>query len=217
MRACVPVIPILLLLAANQGWPPLAWLIAPRDGVGAAAGALPVVRAMLIGCCAAALAGGREGLAAARKLFEGMGIAYANIISLTITAACFGAGIQQAGLGSALLRAAAQLGPVGLRALAVLFPALLALLSGSGSGPILAYAQAFLSGAAAADPSESLTLGTLACLAGAAGRTASPVAAVVVYSSGLAGVSPFAALRPLLPALGSGALAALAVAAWGRR
>ena len=52
----------------------------------------------------------------------------------------------------------------------------------------------------------------VACLAGAFGRTMSPVAAVVIYSAGLVGVSPLLLVRHLLPALLAGALTALAIA-----
>jgi DcuC family C4-dicarboxylate transporter len=60
---------------------------------------------------------------------------------------------------------------------------------------------------------DPVTLGAVACLAGAFGRTMSPVAAVVIYSSGLVGVSPLLLIRQLLPALLAGALVALTLAA----
>jgi C4-dicarboxylate transporter len=55
-------------------------------------------------------------------------------------------------------------------------------------------------------------LAALACFGGAFGRTMSPVAAVVVYSSGLVGVPPVALIRCFLPALAAGAVVAIAVA-----
>ena len=143
-----------------------------------------------------------------RRLFEGMGVAYGNIISLTITAQCFGAGIAAVGLGDALL------GLLGgsqwtLAALSVGFPWGLATLSGSGSGPVLAFAEACLvplrgrEGVAA--------LGALTCLSAAFGRTMSPVSAVVLCGSGLVGTSPIELIRSLLPALLTGALVSLGV------
>jgi C4-dicarboxylate transporter len=59
---------------------------------------------------------------------------------------------------------------------------------------------------------ESVRLAALACFGGAFGRTMSPVAAVVVYTSGLVGVSPVLLIRKLLPALLAGAAVAMAVA-----
>jgi DcuC family C4-dicarboxylate transporter len=139
-----------------------------------------------------------------------MGFAYANIISLTITAQCFGAGIAAIGVSQALLKLLDAGSSMALL-LAGGIPWALAVLSGSGSGPILTFAQSFLAHMGASD--QSATLGALACLAGAFGRTMSPVAAVVIYSSGLVGVSPLPLIRQLLPALLAGALTALALAA----
>jgi DcuC family C4-dicarboxylate transporter len=211
VKALIPLVPIALLLAGYAGWPPLAWLITPPAGAEwqPLANALPVVRAMLIGALLAVLVGWREITTLTRSFFDGMGNAYAGIISLTITAQCFGAGLAAIGVAEALLRLATEtqmLGP-----LAAGFPWALSTLSGSGSGPVLAFAQTFLT---QVDPSQDPTrLGALACLGGAFGRTMSPVAAVVVYTSGLVGVAPVPLVARVLPALLAGAAVALAVAA----
>lgn len=216
VRAVIPLVPIALLLLAYGGFPPMAWLVDPgplANGSAGLANALPVVRAMLIGSLLAAAVGWRELSAMARSLFEGMGNAYAGIISLTITAQCFGAGIAAVGVSEALLGFAAATGSMAL--LAGAFPWALAALSGSGSGPVLAFAQAFLSHV---DPShDPVTLGAVSCFAGAFGRTMSPVAAVVVYSAGLVGLSPVTLVRRLLPALLAGAVITLSVVLVGPR
>jgi len=148
-------------------------------------------------------------LTLSRAFFDGMGVAYASIISLTITAQCFGAGLAAIGLAEALLRLATETRM--LNPLAAGFPWALSTLSGSGSGPVLAFAQTFLTQVDAAhDPTK---LGALACFGGAFGRTMSPVAAVVVYTSGLVGVAPVPLVGRVLPALLAGAVVALAVAA----
>lgn len=98
-----------------------------------------------------------------------------------------------------------------LKLLSAGFPWALATLSGSGSGPILAFAETFLKQLPADE--QTTKLAALACLGGAAGRTMSPVAAVVVYTSGLVNVSPVALIRKLLPALSAGVVIALIVAA----
>jgi DcuC family C4-dicarboxylate transporter len=209
-KAAIPLIPIVLLLVAYAGFRPLAWLVAapPGEEWQPLANALPVVRAMLIGGVLAVLVAWREVLALSRAFFDGMGAAYAGIISLTITAQCFGAGVAVVGLAEALLRLAAA--THALVPLAVAFPWALSTLSGSGSGPILAFAQTFLTQVTPAD--HPVTLSAVACLGGAFGRTMSPVSAVVVYGSGLVGVSPLMVVRRLLPALAAGGLVALVVA-----
>lgn len=210
LKAAIPLIPITLLLAAYAGWNPLAWLVAPPPGDEwrPLAGALPVVRAMLIGALVGLVVTWREVMRVTKAFFDGMGLAYASIISLTITAQCFGAGIAAVGLADALLRAA--MASNALVPLSVGFPWGLSLLSGSGSGPILAFAQTFLTQIGADD--APVTLAAVACFGGAFGRTMSPVSAVVVYSSGLVGESPLTVIRHLLPALMAGAAVAIGVA-----
>ena len=203
LMAAVPLVPVALLLLAHAGWGPVAWLVRIPEGDRRPdlASALPVVRAMLIGSALAAVAGWRRLPLVTRGLFDGMGAAYRDIISLTITAQCFGAGVAAVGLGDALL------GLFGgsrwtLAALSVGFPWGLAALSGSGSGPVLAFAEACLvplrgRGGVAA-------LGALTCLSAAFGRTMSPVSAVVLCGSGLAGTSPLDLVRSLCPRCWSG-------------
>jgi DcuC family C4-dicarboxylate transporter len=211
VKALLPLLPITLLLLASSGWTPLQWLrsVPPGPKWEPFAGALPVVRAMLIGALLMLAVNWREVSQVARSLFDGMGRAYGSIISLTITAQCFGAGLAVLGVTDMLVQLLS--GKVALaRLLTVGFPWGLAVLSGSGSGPILTFAQTFL--APLGDRYDPITLGSLACLAGAFGRTMSPIAAVVVYSSGLVGVSPVLLVRRLLPALLAGAAVALLVA-----
>jgi DcuC family C4-dicarboxylate transporter len=213
VKAAIPVVPIALLLLAYSGWWPMAWLVQPPEGAEwePLANALPVVRAMLIGTMLAVAVCWREITALTRSLFEGMGSAYGSIISLTITAQCFGAGLAAVGVSEALLSLASSTGSLAI--LAGGFPWALAALSGSGSGPILTFAQAFLS--QVEDHHDPVTLGAVACFAGAFGRTMSPVAAVVVYTAGLVRLSPVVLVRRLLPALLAGAAVTLtAVLSW---
>jgi DcuC family C4-dicarboxylate transporter len=202
-KAVVPLIPVVLLLSAYAGFAPLAWLVRtpPGDAWAPLAGALPVVRAMLIGSAIAALVAWREVATLATAMFDGMGRAYGSIISLTITAQVFGAGIGASGIASALLAASAGSGAVGV--LSAAFPWGLSMLSGSGSGPILAFAQAFLA-PLGADPRVT-DYAALACVGGAFGRTLSPVSAVTVYSAGLVGVNPVLLVRTLAVPLCIGA------------
>ena len=210
LKAIIPLLPIGLLLTAYAGWAPLGWLVAIPAGEEwvPLAGALPVVRAMLIGALFGVVVAWREVLSLSKAFFDGMGAAYASIISLTITAQCFGAGVALVGLSDALLRLASA--GNALVPLSAGFPWALATLSGSGSGPILAFAQTFLTQVSPAD--NPVMLGAAACLGGAFGRTMSPVSAVVVYGSGLVGVSPLLVIRRLLPALLAGGAVALMVA-----
>lgn len=209
-RALIPLVPIGLLLLGYSGFAPLRWLIEPPRGDEwkPLANALPVVRAMLIGALLSVFVAYREIQDLTRSFFEGMGAAYGSIISLTITAQVFGAGIAAIGVAEALLAAARATGALTL--LSAGFPWALSTLSGSGSGPILAFAQAFLN---QLEPgADTVKLAALSCLGGAFGRTMSPVSAVVVYGSGLVGLSPLVLIRRFLPALLAGGAVAIAVA-----
>lgn len=210
LKALLPLFPVLLLLAAAAGLPGLAWLQEVPQGESwkAVASVLPVVRAMLLGTLLALLAGWRELAPTLDRFFTGMGQAYAGIISLTIAAQCFGAGLAAVGLSEAIVAAVGTDGRLA-RGLAVAFPWGLATLSGSGSGPVLAFAQTIL--VPLGPEAQPVGLGALACLAGAFGRTMSPVAAVVVYTSALVGLSPVVLIRRLLPALLAGATVSLAM------
>jgi DcuC family C4-dicarboxylate transporter len=209
-HALVPIVPIALLLLAYGGFAPLAFLIAtpPGDDWKPFAGSLPIVRAMQIGVILALLVAHRDIQKLTRAMFTGIGEAYGTIISLTITAQCFGAGVAAVGLSAMLLEAARATGF--LAVLAAGFPWALSLLSGSGSGPILTFAQTFLQSLGSGD--DTVRLAALACFGGAFGRTMSPVAAVVVYCSGLVAVSPIALVRRLAPAILAGALVSFALA-----
>ena len=210
LHALVPVVPIVLLLLAYGGFSPLAFVIEtpPGDEWKPFSGSLPIVRAMLIGVMLVLAVAHRDIQRLTRTMFTGIGEAYGTIISLTITAQCFGAGVAAVGLSAKLLETARAFGFLAL--LAASFPWALSLLSGSGSGPILTFAQTFLPGLGPGD--DAVRLAALACFGGAFGRTMSPVAAVVVYCSGLVAVSPIALIRRLAPAILAGAIVSFGLA-----
>ncbi|CAN5802308.1 anaerobic C4-dicarboxylate transporter DcuC [soil metagenome] len=209
-KALIPLIPVTLLLLSYAGWWPLAWLIQVDADVERSdmAAAIPVVRALLIGVGLAAIVGWKDLRKISSSLFEGMGTAYRDIISLTISAQCFGAGIMVSGLGDALL-SLTEGADWRLSMLSIGVPWGLATLSGSGSGPVLAFARACL--APLEDRPDLARPAALTCLAAAFGRTMSPVSAVVITGSGLSGVSPADLVRRLLPALLVGGATSLAV------
>ncbi|MFN9758735.1 MAG: C4-dicarboxylate transporter DcuC [Planctomycetota bacterium] len=210
LRATVPLLPVGLLLAAQAGCAPLQWLLQPPTTGPADAwnGALAIVRAMLVGAAIAAATSWPTLRDGAARFFDGMGQAYAGVIALTVCAQVFGAGLAACGVASALLAAtpAAAHG-----ALCAAFPFGLSLLSGSGSGSVLASAQALLAGLPAGPDVDRGA--AFACLGGAFGRTLSPAAAVVACVAGLARVEVVALLRAVAPPRLRGAAAAFATIA----
>jgi DcuC family C4-dicarboxylate transporter len=210
LKAIVPLVPIGLLLLAYSGWEPLTWLLERPQGPDSASvnGCYPVVRAMLIGTLLAAIVSWREAAEIPAKLFDGMGSGYSKIISMIISAQCFGAGLTALGVCRSIMALLDSI-PSGMTWLSIGFPWGLAMLSGSGSGPIFTFAESFLKHV---DSSQDTSLlGAVTCLAGSFGRTMSPVAPVVIYCSVLVGASPITLIRNHLPALLAGAGVALAV------
>ena len=202
VKAALPLLPIALLILCNPMTNLFPALTERYPGEG-----LPVLHAMLIGTAVASVVGWRKLQSTIAEFFQGMGFAYANVVSLTITAKCFGAGIALVGISGALIDVLS--GRPGLAgAAAVVFPWSLSALSGSGSGPILTFAESVL--AHLPPDLEGSRLGALACFGGAFGRTMSPVAAVVIYTATLVGVSPVALVKKIAPPLLVGAVVALA-------
>lgn len=211
LLAAMPLLPIALLIPAAYGCPGLGWLVAPpsQPDLASWGHGLAVVRVMLLGSVLTALVAWRTGTTPSLSMFfDGMGNAYGSVIALTICAQVFGAGLAASGLQADVLSTlrGEQFRPL----LAGSVPMALALLSGSGSGSILATAQV-LFGDAEASPALDRDA-ALACLAGACGRTLSPAAAVVVCVAGLARIEVVALLRATaIPAL-LGAAVSLLVA-----
>lgn len=210
LKAIVPLVPITMLLLAYSGWEPLSWLLERPRGPESASvnGCYPVVRAMLIGTLLAAVISWRELAQIPGHLFEGMGSGYSKIISMIISAQCFGAGLTALGVCRSIMGLLDSI-PSGMTLLSIGFPWGLAVLSGSGSGPIFTFAESFLKHVDAGQ--DATMLGAVTCLAGSFGRTMSPVAPVVIYCSALVGASPITLIRHHLPALLAGTGVALAV------
>jgi len=77
----------------------------------------------------------------------------------------------------------------------------MAVLSGSGIAPCVSFCKAVLPEVAKIDQLAALNLGVLAAVASNFGRTMSPVAAVVMFSSTLVKVSPIEIVKRTAPPL----------------
>ena len=195
LKAMVPLVPLLLLYLAA---PPFEVLQVPLDWLeDLPKGQAPAGRfesrligtAMLAGVAVAALATWSRAGGVAAAFFEGAGYGFANIVSLIVTATCFGKGIEIVGLAQAL-GDLIQLMPGLLIPAAGLFSLGFAILCGSG----MATAQSlfpFFAGSALQSDIDPLHVGAVVSLAAAAGRTMSPVAAVTLMTARLTDTNPF--------------------------
>jgi DcuC family C4-dicarboxylate transporter len=156
--------------------------------------------AMLIGVVAAALAVRRKALGVAGAFFEGAGYGFTHIISLIVTANCFGEGVNAIGLARLLGGLIEQL-PWLLVPAAGVVPCAFAALCGSGMASTQSLFKFFAEPAVRLGIDPAL-VGSVVSLASAAGRTLSPVAAVTLMCGTLTGTNPLdLARRVALPLL----------------
>ncbi|RPH50165.1 MAG: C4-dicarboxylate transporter [Planctomycetota bacterium] len=194
VKALLPPLPVVLLFVLLPRWNLWPWLSARYPG------GLPISHAMIFCTILAFLINRKEISAQARTFFDGMGKAYANIISLIITGRCFIEGVTAVGMIKSLVSIVSGQGFWG-RLATESFPWAMAVLSGSGIAPCVSFCQAVLPEVAKTDQNGALNLGVLAAVASNFGRTMSPVAAVVMFSSTLVKVSPIEIVKRTGPPL----------------
>jgi DcuC family C4-dicarboxylate transporter len=202
-KAFMPPLPVVLIFLLLPGF--LFPALPPPFEKG-----LPVLYAMLAGMILVLVLSRHEVSATAKAFFAGMGHAFAEVISLIVTASCFIAGISAVGSTERLVRFSATSG-MAAKLAASFFPGLLAVISGSGTGPSVAYSKAVLPALRGADLANGLDLGVLGAIAANYGRTLSPVAAVVIFSCALAGVAVPTAIRRMMLPLAAGFVVAFVI------
>ena len=183
IKAFVPLIPIILMLVFTF------WIPSVKMGV---------AQAMLIGtivCLIVAMCGPQK---FSKQFFKGMGDSYGSIMGIIIAAGVLAAGLTASGLIKGLIALMVQSkeiaqwgGSIG--------PFVLSVLMGSGDAGAMAFNSA-VTPHAQEFGMQIHSLGSLAFLAGAAGRTASPIAGITILVAGLAKANPFdVAKRTFLP------------------
>jgi DcuC family C4-dicarboxylate transporter len=222
LKAMVPLVPLVLLFLAGPPFEvfhvPQNWLVnRPAEATAAGIVGSPAAwagerrlepsyssrligLAMLVGVVVAMAVTPGKSRDGVRQFFEGAGYGFANIVSLIVTATCFGKAIESAGLAAALGRLIAE-APGLLQPLAALVPLGFAAVSGSGMASTQSL-YGFFYGPALEQGRDPTAVGALVAIGAAAGRTMSPVAAVTLMCETLTGTNPFAlARRVALPLL----------------
>jgi len=215
MKAAVPLVPLALLFLAGPPFDafhvPQHWLVnRPPEATAAAIAGAPAAwagehklhgsyssrligLAMLVGTLVALAVSRGKVRDGARQFFDGAGYGFANIVSLIVTATCFGKAIESAGLATALGRIIAE-SPGLLQPLAAFVPLGFAALSGSGMASTQSLYGFFYDPAIDAHQ-DPTAIGSLVALGSAAGRTMSPVAAVTLMCATLTHTNPFTLAR----------------------
>jgi len=174
LKAIVPIIPLLLLVLGSK-----QIHLIPEISVPAA---------MLIGTALGFVVTLTKVDEVSKQFFDGMGNAYGNVIGIIIAAAVFTKGMELIGLTGALITAMKSSEAVA-RLAATFGPFIIAVLGGSGDAATLAFNGA-ITPHAAQFGFGILPMGSQAFIAGALGRSMSPVAGVAIVCAGLAQVNP---------------------------
>ena len=174
LKAIVPIIPLLLLVLGSKQVKLIPEVSVPT--------------AMLIGAALGFAVTLTKVDEVSKQFFDGMGNAYGNVIGIIVTASVFTAGMQAIGLTGALITAMKSSEAIA-RVAATFGPFIIAILGGSGDAATLAFNGAITPHA----PQLGfgiLPMGSQAFIAGALGRSMSPVAGVAIVCAGLAQVNP---------------------------
>lgn len=219
LRAIVPVVPLVILFLIgppfNQFSVPERWVVTkPVEPLSLLAGAPATVlmnkkdsayetrligAAMLVGVAIAALSNPRKLRGVPKAFFDGAGYAFTEVISLIVIANCFGKSIELLGLSRVIGYLVDQL-PGLMLPLAAIIPCGFAAISGSGIAATQSVYAFFVAPAEAVglDPAD---VGAVVSIAAAAGRTLSPVAAVMLMSAKLTDTNAFTLMRRVAPPL----------------
>ena len=173
LKAIAPLIPVALLVTGNL------WLPAIKMGV---------AQAMLIGAIytlAVTLANPQE---FSKKFFVGMGKGYGDVLGIIIAAGVFAAGLTASGLVAVfidLLKHSNEIARWG----GSIGPFVMGVITGSGDAAAFAFNEA-VTPHAESFGMQVPTLGAMAALSGALGRTMSPISGVAIVICGLTMVNP---------------------------
>lgn len=188
--AIAPLVPLVILVIGGtqlQSLPALAWT------------KMAVPEAMLIGAIYAIIVTRVSPVKITNEFFNGMGSAYANILGIIIAASVFVAGLKSTGaIDSAIefLKSSNEF----VRWGATVGPFLMGVITGSGDAAAIAFNTAVTPHAVELGYTH-VNLGMGAAIAGAIGRTASPIAGVTIVCAGLAMVNPVEMIKRTAPGM----------------
>ncbi len=173
LKALAPLIPVLILVIGNL-WVPLL-----KTGV---------AQAMVIGAIYTLAICRVNPQDFSKKFFKGMGNGYGQVLGIIITAGVFAAGLKSCGLIDAFIQVLKGSNEIA-RWGGSIGPFVMGVITGSGDAAAFAFNEA-VTPHAKEFGMEIPTLGMMAALSGALGRTMSPISGVAIVICGLASVNP---------------------------
>jgi DcuC family C4-dicarboxylate transporter len=186
VKAIVPLIPLALLMLGKFGNVPVL-------------NQLAISHCMIIGCFCAFLITRFSPQKISKEFWHGVGDAFGHIFGIIICALVFVSGLRALGAIDAMTAMMGQL-PEFARASSAIGPFILAVLSGSGDAAGVAFNRAVTPEAVKFGIS-ALDMGSMAALAGALGRTMSPLAGGMIICCAFAGCSPIDAAKRNAPGM----------------
>lgn len=180
LKALLPPVPVVILFLSMPSlglFPPLQkWY---PSGI-------PVVHVMIAATMLTMLVVRKDLTEMTKSFFEGLGYGFTNVISLIIVASCFIESLRLCGVMDTLVRGIASGGAWGYVSAGV-STFVLAIVSGSGTAPSIAFSKGVLPGLLAhgMDVGAVVDMGLLGAIGATFGRTMSPVAAVVIFAATL--------------------------------
>ncbi|EEX50217.1 putative transporter [Pasteurella multocida] len=190
LYALAPLVPLVILVIGGtslQKVPGLEWT------------KMGVPQAMLIGAIYGLVVTRISPAKITEEFFNGMGNAYANVLGIIIAASVFVAGLKSTGAVDSAIEFLKHSNEF-VRWGATVGPFLMGVVTGSGDAAAIAFNTAVTPHA----PELGYTyvnLGMAAAIAGAIGRTASPIAGVTIVCAGLAMVSPVEMVKRTAPGM----------------
>lgn len=237
LKAAIPIVPLVLLMIVGPPFNivkvPPEWLVEPdkfavlrpemnetvrtaydravADARFSSYGSRLIGVSMLIGAALAAVAAPSRAADTAKVYFEGAGLALTRIVSVIIVANCFGTGIKQLHLDGPI-RELIHDRPDLVWPLASGLTLAFAILSGSGMAATQTLFDIYVTKAMSLE--LALRVGAVTSIAAAAGRTMSPVAAVVLTCAQLTDANGLAMARRVAIPLITATIAMVGVAWW---
>lgn len=201
-KAIFPPLPVVVLLLAHPALPTsrLVYRVLPAG--------LEVFTAMLVGAALALVFASRIRAKTTQALFDGMGYAFAHVMTIIAVSAGTAKALELAGVLHASFAMTAG-NPAAVYAMAFALAFGLAAVSGSGTASSVALVAAIGTRATELGVSPA-ALGGVILFAAEAGRTTSPVAAVLLFGSTLVHVPPRTlAQRLVVPCILAGVTGAI--------
>jgi DcuC family C4-dicarboxylate transporter len=209
LKAILPPLPVFVLLLCQPKFQFARPLLALYpDG-------LPVVHVMLFFTIIVLLLNYRDISTLTKTFFEGLGYAYIHVISLIIAASCLIAAMESVGLIQIVVSWVSNF-DLTAKAISGVTTWLLAVLSGSGTAPSVSFSKAVLPSLTTVNQSGAVDLGVIGAIGATFGRTMSPVAAIVIFTTTLVKATPIDIIKRTAPALFAGFIAILIVAAFSQ-